>query len=40
MSEKIYRAAAQAQEAQGGDQGTHGGGQNADFVDADFKDAE
>ena len=40
MSEKLYKAAAQAQEAQGGDQGTPGGGQNADFVDADFKDAE
>lgn len=47
MSEKIYKAAqeAQAQTAQGGDAGADAGaqgsdGKNADFVDADFKDAE
>ena len=40
MSEKIYKAAQAEQPAQDPADGAQGGGQNADFVDADFKDAE
>ncbi len=40
MSEKIYKAAQAEQPAQEPTGGAQGGGQNADFVDADFKDAE
>ena len=40
MSEKIYKAAQTEQAAQEPTGGAQGGGQNADFVDADFKDAE
>ncbi|WMJ83065.1 molecular chaperone DnaK [Oscillospiraceae bacterium LTW-04] len=40
MSEKIYKAAQAEQPAQDPTGGAQGDSQNADFVDADFKDAE
>ncbi len=40
MSERIYKAAQAEQAAQEPAGDPQGGGQNADFVDADFKDAE
>ncbi|MFV0496578.1 MAG: molecular chaperone DnaK [Candidatus Fimivivens sp.] len=40
MSEKIYKAAQAEQSAQEPTDGAQGENQNADFVDADFKDAE